>query len=87
MRKNIIYEDENNKPTTPNETLKATSLVYFKEALLKQEYEDCKEFVRTAKRFGAEQSEITAVIDEYLGKGQGGRQGEAYRNITGRPRF
>jgi hypothetical protein len=87
MRNNIVFENGKNQLIAPNAILKATSLLYFKEALLKEQYEDCKEFIRTAKRFGAQQDEIREVIAEYVGGGKGGRRNEADRKGGGRLRF
>lgn len=87
MRNNIVFENGKNEPITRNEILKATSLLYFKEALLKEQYEDCTEFIRTAKRFGAQQGEIREVIAEYIGGGKGGRRNEADQKGGGRLRF
>ena len=64
MKKNAVFNNKNNQWITPDETLKATSLLYFKEALLNEEYEDCEELIRIAKRFGATQSEISGVVAE-----------------------
>ena len=64
MEGNAILEDE---------VLKATALLYFKDALVEQEYETCAELATVAKEHGAGQSEINEVIAMYLrgGKAQG----------------
>lgn len=59
-----------------NNVVKATALLYFKEALAKQEYESCKELVGIAKKLGAQQGEIDAAIASYLrGEKPGGEGG------------
>ena len=62
-----------------NELLKVTSLLYFKDALLKQEYEACQELLESARNFGAEQSEIEEVIVSYFRGGKTGGRSEANR--------
>ena len=62
-----------------NELLKVTSLLYFKDALLKQEYESCQELLDSAKNFGAEQSEIDEAIASYSRSGKPGGQNGANR--------
>ena len=57
MEGNAILEDE---------VLKATALLYFKDALVKQEYETCAELAAVAREHGAAQSEINEVIAMYL---------------------
>ncbi len=57
MEGNAILEDE---------VLKVSALLYFKEALVRQEYETCAELAAAAKEHGAEQSEINEVIAAYL---------------------
>ncbi len=64
MKNNAIINQE--QESTSDEIFKLTALVYFQEALLKQEYESCQELVGFAKGFGAAQSEIDEVIISYL---------------------
>jgi len=87
VKKNAIFDNKDDQRITPDETLKATSLLYFRDALLKEQYEDCAELVRIAKRFGAAQSEISGVIAESnRGMGAGLENGVKGRN-GGRLRF
>lgn len=62
-----------------DEIFKVTALVYFKDALVKQEYESCKELITLAKKFGAEQNEIDEVIAGFLRGDQAGGRNEANR--------
>ena len=55
-----------NRQLNPDEVLKATSLIYLKDALLTQRYEDCAGLIRDARNFGARQGEISAVIAESI---------------------
>lgn len=66
--------------------LKATSLLYFREALRAQQYEDCAELVRTAQSFGAQPKEIIRVIAGVIGAESGGPN-EANRKGITRRRF
>ena len=64
MRKNELFNNEKNKPFIPDEILKVTALIYLKEALQNEKYEECTELTKIAKRFGARTSEIKGVITE-----------------------
>ena len=87
MRNNMVFTNENNKPKVPDELLKTTSLLYFKEALRNQQFEQCPTLIKTAKRFGAQNADIRKVINEYNNRGKTGRRNEAYPAIGGRLRF
>ena len=87
MRNNTVFTNTNNKPTASDELLKTTSLLYFREALRNQQYEQCAELIRSAKRFGARQSEIRKVIGEHFRRGRVGRQYEADERIGSRLRY
>ena len=54
--------------TLENEVLKASALLYFREALVKQEYETCAELAAAARELDAQQGEISEVIAAYLQK-------------------
>ena len=58
MRNNLIFNNTENKTIVPDETLKATTLLYLKEALRNEEFEECAQLIKTAKGFGAQQEEI-----------------------------
>lgn len=57
-----------------DQILKVTALLYFKEALIAQEYESCRELIDAAKNLGADPGDISAVIAEYLNADNPGRQ-------------
>ena len=86
MRNNLVYPNENNKPKAPDELLKTTSLLYFKEALRNQQFEQCPTLIKTAKRFGAQHADIRQVIDECTNRGNAGQRIEANLAIGGRLR-
>ena len=87
MNNNTVFTNRNNEPKAPDELLKTTALLYFKEALKDQEYEQCPALIKNAKRFGADQIDITKVIAEYQNRGKTGRLYEANAKIGGRLRF
>lgn len=47
--------------------VKLTALLYLKEALLKERYEDCADFVAVAREFGALPVEIRTVLENPAG--------------------
>jgi len=71
---------ENNVLLSPDQALgsdqllKVTALLYFKEALVAQEYETCQELIGTAKNLGVDPVDISAVIVEYLNPSKPGKQ-------------
>ena len=44
--------------------VKLTALLYLKEALRKQRYEQCAEFIATALEFGAHSQEIQELLED-----------------------
>lgn len=44
--------------------VKLTALLYLKEALLAERYEECLDVISTALEFGALRSEITALLED-----------------------
>lgn len=50
--------------TKSKDPVKVTALIYLREALLKEKYEDCAEIIATAKEFGAQDSEIRNLLEE-----------------------
>lgn len=77
MNNHLTTSDQYNGLVAHDRVLKATSLLYFKEALLNQQYEDCAELIRAAKSFGARPGEISRVIAEAIRGEQGGPPNEA----------
>jgi len=64
--------------------LKTTSLIYLKEALTNQQYEDCSRLVTSARGYGARQSEIRKVIAEYLVGAKAVRRARGTQKYGGR---
>jgi len=44
--------------------LKLTALLYLKEALLKEQYEVCRDVIATAREFGATAAEIRNLLED-----------------------
>ena len=73
MENNTLTQEQ---ALASNEVLKLTALLYFQEALLKQEYEACPGLISIAKNLGAENDQIDRVIAGYLrGDKAGGNNG------------
>lgn len=85
MRNEIILN--RSEAGTPDHLLKTTALIYLKEALVHQRYEDCPALIRSAKGYGARQSEVRKVIAEYIAWGRNGRQKRTGRKFGGRLRY
>ena len=71
----------------PDNLLKTTALIYLKEALVHQRYEDCPALVCSARGYGARQSEVRKVIAEYIAWGRSGRRKKTGRKFGGRLRY
>ncbi len=44
--------------------VKLTALLYLKEALRRERYEECSEFIRVAKEFGAQDREVEELLED-----------------------
>lgn len=66
MQNKILFNSKKIGNVNRNRALKLTSLLYLKEALIKQEYEQCAHIIKQAKKFGANQAEIKKIISSYL---------------------
>ena len=44
--------------------VKLTALLYLKEALRRERYEECAQFVQVAKEFGAQEREIEELLED-----------------------
>lgn len=44
--------------------IKLTALLYLREALLEEQYEQCAEFIAIAKEFGAQEFEIQNLLED-----------------------
>ncbi len=84
MNNNAVVNDQHDDAVVYDRVLKVTSLLYFKDALLNQHYEDCAELILAAKSFGAQSGEISRIIAETAGTNTGGNG--AYRT-KGKKRF
>ncbi len=50
--------------TVNKDPVKLTALLYLREALLAEQYEECAEFVRIAEEFGAHGFEIQNLLED-----------------------
>ena len=87
MEINFAFNKKKEQTQTGDEVLAVTALIYLKEALTNERYEECAEFVRAAKRFGATQSDIKQTLVEGARAFKTGRKAPARRQATGRKRF
>ena len=84
MNNNVIQNNQKNQQANPDDVLKATALLYLQDALVSEQYEDAPELIATAKKFGAQQGEISKVIAEYVAGVRKGRRNEANQRQRGR---
>ena len=58
------------RPRAPNwlrvrkDPVKLTALLYLREALQAQRYEECAQFIATAREFGAQEREIEELLED-----------------------
>jgi hypothetical protein len=62
--------------------LKTSALLYFKEALGRQEYESCAELAAAARELGAQQGEIDEAIAAHLRGDQAGAPDEGKQPVN-----
>ena len=90
MKLNVNFNKKTNNPEFSDDARKAITLLYFEEALYKERYEECGQLVQTAKRFGAEQEEISQIIAKHLKSAKRGfakrQRNEAEEQTPGRRR-
>lgn len=84
MENNVLSRKKTNSFRLTDNVLKATALVYLKEALFRQKYEQCAELIRSAKEFGAGEEEVRGVIEEYVRELKGGSREEPYNQYANR---
>ena len=77
MKSNLIFEKEaGNFAFADYTALKITSLLYLKEALQKEQYEDCAGLIEKAKEFGARTDDVNQIIGSHIRQLKTGRQNE-----------
>ncbi len=64
MLKTIGHAGWQKRAVVSKNPVKLTALLYLKEALLKEQYEECKGIVRIAKQFGAADFEIQDLLED-----------------------
>lgn len=68
MNDKLVYGNQMNQS---DETLKTTSLLYFQDALISEQYENAAELLASARNLGASEDEIQVVIAEVILKMNG----------------
>ena len=85
--RNVNVENKTGRLIAPDEVLAATALFYFEDALIDERYEECGELLQSAREFGATQSDISAIIAEFLTSARGSPVAEANRENSNRQRY
>ncbi|GEM_PF-1041006 len=73
MENRLLSSPQADASLAANDLLKATSLLYLKDALEGQRYEECAALIQSAKDYGADLSEVSNVIAQYLRKFNSGQ--------------
>jgi hypothetical protein len=79
MRNNVIFPKRESNPLETDSFLKATALLYLRDALKAERYEECAALIQSAKEYGARPNEISKVIVEHIRELNAG-QHEASQN-------
>lgn len=66
MKLNVNLTNRTQKPEFPEEARKEITLLYLEEALYKEQFEDCGQLARNARKFGAKDEEVSKVIAKFL---------------------
>ena len=64
MLKTIKYQERFRRNAVLRHPIKLTALLYLKEALLKEQYENCKGIIVIAKKFGAADFEVEDLLED-----------------------
>lgn len=64
MKEKLVYDS--GQVNQSDETLKTTSLLYFQDALLNEQYENAVELLASARNLGASEDEIQVTIAEVI---------------------
>jgi len=64
MLKTIKYQERFRRNAVLRHPIKLTALLYLKEALLKEQYENCKGIIAIAKKFGAADFEVEDLLED-----------------------
>ena len=65
MNKDILSQNRNQSVDSSG-VLRETALEYLREALIREEYEDCPELIGSAREYGAGSEEIREVLKEHV---------------------
>ena len=64
MRSKVNYIRGSGERPLKKDPVKLTALLYLKEALLGERYEECAEFIAIGYEFGAQDCEIQALLED-----------------------
>ena len=81
MKSNINQKNRINRRYSENRSLKITALLYLKQALNQEKYEDCADLVKQAKEFGAHKDEVRRIIGRYVNDLKGGGSVRTIKNV------
>ena len=66
MKDNALLNAPIDGQVAADDLLKTTALLYLKEALYAERFEECASLIQSAKSFGASVSEVSKVLDGYI---------------------
>ena len=87
MKNELITGNDVKEWLQSDEVLKLTALIYLKEALVAQRYEECAALISEAKDLGAKQSEINALIADVSPTRSGGKERGYGAKLKNKNRF
>lgn len=85
MNRNIIPQNEQNKPQVFSDVLQITALQRLKEALIREEYELCPALIRSAEKRGVSEAGIRSFLAGYVSEIRGEQRKSSI--ISGKSRF
>ena len=81
MENRLFVTVQDGQPAAADPLLKATALLYLKDALAAERYEECALLIQNAKDCGASTSEVSDTIASYARQLRLGRKGANVRKI------
>lgn len=64
MKDHIQVQEGSRARVNQKHPVRLTALIYLKEALLAERYEECKELVDIAKEFGAKEMDLRILLED-----------------------
>ena len=75
MNNNLVFNQRESRPLAVYSLLRATSLLYLKDALERERYEECVGLIQSARSYGATSGDIGRIIAGYIRRLNGGQSG------------